>query len=128
MSWQPSVSKRVWPKTRPRPGCAQWRSPGDRTIYLHPETVVTNSDIAHAEVVQVDATPAFSVAMRFTTEGATKMRRATEGHIGRPLAILLDGVVVMAPVIRSPVDTEASITGTYTRPEAEKIVAGIIGR
>jgi preprotein translocase subunit SecD len=99
-----------------------------RRIYLHPETVVTNSDIARAQVVQGDSASAFSVSVTFNAGGAAKVSRATANHIGRPLAILLDGEVVMAPVLRSPITTTAIISGQFTRVEAERIVTGIIGR
>ncbi|MBI3492220.1 MAG: hypothetical protein HY047_10635 [Acidobacteria bacterium] len=95
-------------------------------VYLHQEVVVTNSDIARAEMVQ--AASAFSVLVEFTAEGAEKMFRATRGHVGRPLAILVDGEVVSTPVVRDPIRTSAVIDGHYTRAEAERIVAGIRGR
>ena len=60
--------------------------------------------------------------------GAARMLRATQGHIGRPVAILLDGDVVMAPVVKSPISASAMITGDYSRAEAERIVNGIVGR
>jgi hypothetical protein len=103
-------------------------SAGGRRIYLHPETVVTNSDIARAELAQGDAASTFSVNITFNADGAARMSRATANHIGRPLAILLDGEVVMAPVLRSAITTSAMISGRFTRAEAERIVAGIVGR
>ena len=56
------------------------------------------------------------------------MLTATQGHLDRPVAILLDGDVVMAPVVKSPISGSAMITGNYTRAEAERIVTGIVGR
>jgi hypothetical protein len=99
-----------------------------RSIYLHQEAVVTNSDIAKAEVIQGDAASTFSVSVTFNADGAAKMLRASQSHIGRPLAILVDGEVVIAPVIRSPITTSAIISGTYTRAQAERIVSGLLGR
>jgi hypothetical protein len=103
-------------------------SGADRRIYLRQEPVVTNSDIAQAQVIQGDAASTFSVTITFNEDGAAKMFRASQSHIGRPLAILIDGEVVMAPVVRSPITTAATISGNFTRAEAERIVAGIIGR
>jgi SecD-like export protein len=100
---------------------------GHRTIYLHDGAVVTNSDIASARVVAGDD-GTFGVAVEFTGDGAAKMRRATEQHIGGLLAILIDGDVVMAPTIRSPIGTSATITGDFTRSEVDRIAGGIIGR
>jgi preprotein translocase subunit SecD len=53
------------------------------------------------------------------------MRAATASHIGKPVAILLDGLVVMAPVLRTPIGASARITGSFTRAQAERIVKGI---
>jgi len=96
----------------------------DRSIYLHDEVVVSNSDIAAARLVQ--RSPAqYSVGIEFNTSGAEKMRAATGGHIGRPVAILLDGQVVMAPVVRASLGAAAEITGNFTKSQAERIVDGI---
>jgi len=98
-----------------------------RKIYLHQETIVTNTDIAQARVTQGDAST-FGVTVTFTADGAAKMLRASRDHIGRPVAILVDGEVVLAPVVRGPISTSAVISGSYTRAEAERIAVGIVGR
>jgi preprotein translocase subunit SecD len=95
---------------------------------LDDDAIVTNADIASTEVVPGESSSEFSVEVMFTPEGAGKMRRATDDHIGEPLAILIDGRVALAPVIRSAIDTSALITGPYTRTEAERIAAGLVGR
>ena len=43
-------------------------------------------------------------------------------------SFLIDGEVVTAPKVREPVTAEATVSGHYTKEEAERIVAGIIGR
>jgi len=112
----------------PGPGLREVRLRGSiGRIYLHPETVVSNGDIARA-VVAPAAGSRFNISVTFTADGAAKMLTATQGHLGRPVAILLDGDVVMAPVVKSPVSGSAMITGNYTRAEAERIVNGIVGR
>jgi preprotein translocase subunit SecD len=63
----------------------------------------------------------------FSEEAAARMLRATEQHLGRPLAILLDGELVAAPVVRSPISDSAVITGRYSRADAERIAAGVLG-
>jgi hypothetical protein len=99
-----------------------------RTIYLHEEVVVTNSDIANARAIPGDAGSTFSVSIVFTAEGAAKILRATRSHIDRPLAFLIDGEVVIAPVVRGSTSTAAIIDGNFTETEAERIAAGILGR
>jgi hypothetical protein len=86
----------------------------DRTIYLHDGAIVTNSDIASARVVPGDG-DTFNVAIQFTAQGEAKMLSATRTHIGRPIAILLDGDVVMAPTVRSAIGNAATITGSFPK-------------
>ena len=113
---------------RPAAGLTATPVSGNRTIYLQSRAVVSNSDIAQAEVVPGSGVSMFNVLITFTPDGAARMLRATQGHLGRPVAILLDGEVVMAPVVRSAISSSAMITGNYTRAEAERIVKGIIAR
>ena len=99
-----------------------------RAIYLHQEVVVTNSDIAQAKVVPGDGPSSFGVEVTFSTAGADEMRRATQGHVGKPVAILIDGKVVAVPTLRSPISQSAVISGDFTRGEAERIANGMIGK
>ena len=94
-------------------------------IYLHQEIVVTNSDIARSRVVPGDGPSRFGVGVEFNAAGTQKMRQATANHGGRPVAILIDGDVVMAPVLKSPISTSAVISGDFTEAEAQRIVNGI---
>jgi preprotein translocase subunit SecD len=111
----------------PAAGLREARIAGsDRVVYLHQEVVVTNEDIAQSSVVQGDRPSRFGVGVQFTTAGTQKMRQATASHVGRPVAILIDGEVVTAPVLKDPITgTSAMISGDYTQAEAERIVNGI---
>ena len=93
-------------------------------IYLHPEMIVTNDDIAQSWVRQDDPDH-FGISVEFLEAGAQRMRQATATHVGRPVAILIDGKVVTAPVVRSTISNSAWINGDYTKAEAERIVDGI---
>ena len=72
-----------------------------------------------------DGPDRFGVSVPFLAAGAERVRQATATHIGRPMAILIDGVVVMAPVVRSPIGDSAVISGNFTQTEGERIVNGI---
>jgi preprotein translocase subunit SecD len=95
-----------------------------RVVYLHTEAVVGNDDIAQTWVID-DGTDRFGVGVQFLSGGAERMRRFSAGHIGRPVAILIDGTVVMAPVVRSVMGDSAIINGAFTREEAARIAEGI---
>jgi preprotein translocase subunit SecD len=73
----------------------------------------------------IEANARYQVAVKFKTEAARRMLRATQGHVGRPVAILLDGQVVAAPTVRDPISESAILDGHYTSAEAERIAAGI---
>jgi hypothetical protein len=111
---------------RPAHGLREAKALGsDRTVYLHEEVVVANSDIAAARVIQGTGPSGYWVSVDFTALGAEKMRAATRNHLGRPLAILIDGQVAVAPVVRTPIGESAVISGSYTKTQAERIVRGI---
>src|SRR5262245_32739616 len=115
-------------ETQPAPGLIVARvAESDRLIYLHPELIVTNDDIAQSWVVQ-DGPDRFNIAVEFLEAGAERMRQATSAHVGRPVAILIDGRVAIAPVVRSAISNSATITGDYSRAEAERIAEGIGAR
>ncbi|HKB39301.1 MAG TPA: hypothetical protein VKD72_22880 [Gemmataceae bacterium] len=96
-------------------------------VYLHKEAVITNDDIADAQAT-VDANKALAVEITFTKEGQKKIARATEDHKDKPLAILLDGKVISAPVIKSVITDKAMITGNFTKGEVEQLARTIKGK
>ncbi|HET9179167.1 MAG TPA: hypothetical protein VFQ24_12490 [Terriglobia bacterium] len=98
----------------------------DRYVYLHSEVVVSNSDIAAVQVVETGGPSQYGISVKFNAAGADKMRQATQAHIGKPLAILLDGQVIMAPVVRDAVGQSAMLTGHYTKAAAQNIAERII--
>jgi hypothetical protein len=111
---------------KPAPGLREAKVSGSQqSVYLHDEIIVTNSDISAAKVVAGGGPSEYRVDVEFNASGAAKMRAATGDHIGKLAAILLDGQVVMAPVIRSPIGSSALITGHFTKTQAEEIVNGI---
>ncbi len=111
---------------KPAPGLRQVKRSGSQPpVYVHREAVVTNSDIASAQVLP-GATPGqYAVGLEFNVSGAQKMRQATATHIGKPMAILIDGQVVMAPLLRTMIGASVVVTGNFTKTEAERIVNGV---
>ena len=62
------------------------------------------------------------VTLDMTSEGASQFADITRGHVNERLAIVLDGVVRMAPNIRQPITTgSAQIEGFDTVQEARDI-------
>jgi transposase len=86
-----------------------------------PPTTAAPNDLWATE----DGPDRFGVSVQFLEAGAQRMRQATAAHLGRPLAILIDGEVVAAPVVRSEIGHAAVISGDFTRADAERIADGI---
>lgn len=97
----------------------------DRAVYLHDEILVSNGDVAESRVEPARDLERFAVHIGLNRAAADRMRKATSGHIGRPVAIFIDGEVVSAPIVRSVIGDEAIVGGNYTRAEADRIAVGI---
>jgi hypothetical protein len=111
---------------RPAPGLRKAKvSDSGKTVYLHSEVIVDNGDIAIARIIPGSNPSQYAVELKFNGSGTAKMRKASGDHIGKPVAIILNGQVVMAPTVRSPIGDSAVVTGNFTRAEAERIVNGI---
>jgi SecD-like export protein len=132
--WSPGVEAAVRFEVRlaevaPGPGLQQVDVPASgRSIYLHREVIVENSDIRAAKVIPGSSPSTFGVEITLSQNGAEKMSRATQEHLGRPVAIVIDGKVVAAPTVRARIGTSAVISGNFTRAEANRIANGMIGR
>jgi len=114
---------------KPAPGLREAKVQGSkRSVYLQKHVIATNSDIAAARVIEGNGPTQYAVGVEFNASGAEKMDAATKNQIGKPVAILLDGQVVVAPVLRDPIGASAVITGNFTKANAERIVNGIAVR
>jgi protein-export membrane protein SecD len=77
----------------------------------------------------VDAQPGFDqrtsepiVTFRFDATGAKRFARVTQENVGLPFAIVLDGKVISAPVIREPIlGGSGQISGNFTVQEASDL-------
>jgi preprotein translocase subunit SecD len=96
-------------------------------VYLHPATVITNADVSDAHVRRGNGST-FNVAISFTQQGSIKIADATQQHMDKPLAILVNGEVVAAPIVRSTIRQNAILNGEWTRQEAEDIVKSLTNK
>jgi preprotein translocase subunit SecD len=92
-----------------------------RKVYLHKGAALTSLDVAGARAT-ADGAGNPAVEVRFSGEGRKKFAALTAEHEGKPLAILFEGKVIAAPVVRGLVaDGKALITGAFSKEEAERI-------
>ena len=66
-----------------------------------------------------DPSEGHSVSFRFDTTGAQKFGKTTSDNVGKRFAVILDGVVITAPVIRTAITGGSGvISGNFTSQEA----------
>lgn len=66
-----------------------------------------------------------SISVSFTGAGANIMGPLTRENQGEPLAIIMDDVILSSPVIREPFASGCSITGDFTRDEANALSSAL---
>lgn len=99
----------------------QDRNGQERRIAVEKDAMLTGEDVS-------DARPAFDnlnqayVTLNFNSRGARIFERVTGENVGRGMAIVLDGTVYSAPVIRERIGGgRASISGSFTTAEAQDL-------
>ncbi|MDH3335109.1 MAG: protein translocase subunit SecD [Rhodospirillaceae bacterium] len=120
-SFSSAQSGRVPPGTRLLPAVSS--APGQPSSYLIKKRVMVSGDTL------IDATPGFDqrnnepvVNFRFDSVGAKRFGDVTIKNVGKPFAIVLDGKVISAPVIREPILGGAGqISGNFTTEEAKDL-------
>jgi len=116
-------------ETKPADGLTPAEVPGAKDkIYLHKTSDVTNEDVASASVGVSPQTFKPVIEILFTKDGAKKVEKLSEEHLDKPLAILVDGKVISAPVIKAKFADKALVTGEFTKEEAEKIARALGGK
>jgi len=105
------------------PGVVSFPDPGGHPILLRPDVVIRNADISSVEIEQSEGR--FSVSLRFIPSAAARLQRETADNVGRRMAVLLDGKVVVAPLIRSAISSQARIDAHFTRDEAFRIARSL---
>lgn len=89
---------------------------------VEPEPFLTGADVAEADAGTDQFAGQPVVTIRFTPEAATRLGAVTAANINGKVAIVLDGTVLSAPIIREPVlGGSAQISGNFTVPDAENL-------
>ncbi len=87
---------------------------------------LTGRYLSRARVEFNPNTQAAIVGLVFTKEGGDLFAKITRENVGKPLAVVLDGVVLSAPVIQDEITGgEAQITGNFTPEEAKILVRNL---
>ncbi|HPT25544.1 MAG TPA: protein translocase subunit SecD [Bryobacteraceae bacterium] len=87
--------------------------------------VVTGRDLRDARPQQNTEGPGWETGFVLTQDAAGRFGRFTEANIQNRLAIVLDNVVLSAPVIQSKISDQGRITGAATQEEASDLALNL---
>ncbi len=97
-------------------------------IFVARRAELSGDKLARAGISNDEMTGEMQVTLRFNSEGSRKFAEVTRKNCatatrqGRQLAIVLDGMVYSAPVLREPITGgTAVITGSFTLEEAQTL-------
>lgn len=91
--------------------------------YLVEDRVLVSGDsVLDAEAIPDSSTEQFVVAFRLDSKGTQRFKWATTRNIGKPFAVILDGQVISAPIIREPIEHgTVQISGNFTAESAKEL-------
>jgi len=96
------------------------RAAGTEYYAVRKTVPVTGTDLKNARV-QKGRLGEPSVGFSLTPEGAKKFGELTGNNVNRRLAIVLDNKVVSAPNIKSRIDDQGTIEGSFTSQQASDL-------
>jgi len=96
--------------------------PDKPSFVVKTEVLVAGRDLVDVQPGTNIRTDEPIIDFRFNSVGRQRFARATTENVGMPFAIVLDGKVVSAPVIREPITGgQGQISGNFTVEEAEDL-------
>jgi preprotein translocase subunit SecD len=101
---------------------ADVRPGGESSLRVMKESVLDRSDVGHAVAQKDPRTGNNEVLVTLTEKGKERFARLTEGSIGKRLAVVVDGKIVAAPVVRTKISGGSLvITGNFDAEEASEL-------
>ena len=83
---------------------------------------MTDNAIRKARVVKDPRQDTHQIELLFTDGGAKRLEAITTANVGKQLAVVIDGRVITAPVIKTTIaGGKALITGDFSQQDAEQI-------
>jgi preprotein translocase subunit SecD len=98
----------------------------DETLNVNKQVLLNALDVESAKATRERHSGSPGLSLNFTRDGAKKFAEVTAKNVNRKLAIIVDGQLLSAPVIRSRVEGgKAVITGSFTMKEAQELASAI---
>jgi preprotein translocase subunit SecD len=99
---------------------------GPGKVAVFRRAIVTGDQLTKASQSFDPTTNQPDVSISFNGEGSRRFAKVTRDNVGKPFAIILDGKVLSAPVIREPIlGGSAQISGNYTVDSANQLAIAL---
>jgi preprotein translocase subunit SecD len=96
-----------------------------RTIWLKSDHIVWGNMVASA-VPAFDRNGSPIIAFTLTDKGKAAFAELTRANVGNRIAVMVDGVVITAPMLLTPIEGgQGQITGHFTLEEAKALALAI---
>ena len=96
-------------------------SSNDSQYYVVEKRVMVSGDMLETASAGFDQNNSPAINFSLNSIGAKKFATVTGNNIGRPFAIILDGLVVSAPTIRAQIFANGQITGDFSIQESNDL-------
>lgn len=101
--------------------------PVKKPVYLRDSVIVDQGDIIEAKPT-VDSSGAPALALNLSKEGAEKMQAWSTENVDHHMAIIVDGIVIQVPIVRSPIGGSLMMTGRMSPERVQEIANSINGK
>jgi preprotein translocase subunit SecD len=118
-----AMAGRVPPGSRLLPSADEIDARGrPRMILIRKRVMVSGDTLTDASAAPDQRAGGWVVNFRFDTRGGKRFGEVTQANVGKPFAIVLDGQVISAPVIREPIlGGSGQISGNFAVNEAQDL-------
>ncbi|WP_034293990.1 hypothetical protein [Herbaspirillum sp. RV1423] len=107
---------------------ANLRDDPGTTVYIAPEVLLDNADVALADAKK-DLGGQVLIVIQTTPAGTARMGLASRVLLRQRMAVMIDGEVLTAPVVSAPLSgNRFAITGFTSFEEAQEIARGIVSK
>jgi CubicO group peptidase (beta-lactamase class C family) len=111
-------------ETEPGDGLTKLEVANGEPIYLRPNVIIRENDIESVEAKEQPRRSGKAI-IKLTKSGGKKLGVASEANLNKPMAILYNGSLVSAPLIRSKLDRDVVINGDFSAAQIDEMLEAL---
>ena len=98
----------------------------EQDFIFEKKILLDNSHIRYVQVLK-NSSNSYDIVLHLTDQASKRLSSISKKHIGKRLGIIIDGTLIMAPIILSPLVTPSILVkGNFTRSKAAELANGIV--